>query len=316
MLAWRERILGGLWGAIVGDALGVPVESVSRAVLRARPVHDLQALGPYPPGTWSDDSALLLCTVESLLGGFDLEDLGRRFVRWYEAGYWAPWPGARAFGIGATTRRAILNLARGVPAAQAGPADEASCGNGSLMRILPIALYCASQPADSLLDHAHRASAVTHRHPRAQLACGFYCALAVALGRGEAPDTAYRTAIAQTLPYYQQPPYAAERVHFARLFAGTLADCSEEDIRSDGYVVHTLEASVWCLLRARSFTEAVLRAVNLGEDADTTGAVTGGLAGLHWGVSAIPPDWRNQLARRDAIARLLEAFAARLPPPR
>jgi len=306
----RDRLLGGLWGALVGDALGVPVEFRPRATLEREPVTDLREYGTHsqPRGTWSDDSSLLLCTVESLLDGFDTADLGRRFVRWYQQGHWTPW--GQVFDVGVTTREAIDNLARGVPAEQAGPGYERSAGNGSLMRILPLALHSASAPPAELLDRVHRASSVTHGHPRAQMASGIHCLVAGALLDGADARTAYARAIAQAREYYADSPYAADLPHFARVLGGEVQRLPRAEIQTSGYAVHTLEASLWCLLNAGSFREAVLAAVNLGDDTDTTGTVTGGLAGLHWGLAAIPADWRDALARRDDVAALFERFVA------
>jgi len=134
-------MLGGLWGAVVGDALGVPVEFRSREELRQDPVQDMRGYGTYnqPAGTWSDDSSLLLCTAESLLDGFDTRHLASLFVRWLHQAHWTPWE--EVFDVGGTTHRAINNLSKGAEPEEAGLTDENSNGNGSLMRILPIALH-------------------------------------------------------------------------------------------------------------------------------------------------------------------------------
>jgi ADP-ribosylglycohydrolase len=297
---------------VVGDALGVPVEFVDRAALRRDPVVDLREYGSYlqPRGTWSDDSSLLLCTAESLLHGFDTGDLGACFVRWRAAELWTPW--GEVFDVGVTTDRAIQRLAAGVAPEEAGGAEEASCGNGSLMRILPVALHAAERvPAVTLLDLAHRASALTHRHPRAQIACGLYCLLAAGLLAGWALAEAYAQVCAFGEAFYRSNArYAAELTHFARFFDQRLAARAEQDVQSGGYVLHTLEASLWCLLQSRTYEETVLRAVNLGGDTDTTATVAGGLAGLHWGQAAVPARWRDALARHDDLAELFERFVA------
>lgn len=308
----KERILGGLWGAVVGDALGVPVEFTSRSALKANPVVGMREYGSHrqPKGTWSDDSSLLLCTVESLLRGFDLDDLAQRFVRWCHEGYWTPW--GSVFDIGIATSRAISNLAHGVRAEEAGAGDANSNGNGSLMRILPVGIYRAKAPAAQLLESAHRASCLTHRHPRSQMACGLYCLVVASLLEGKNPSEAYQMAIDRALEHYEQAPYSIELPYFKDLLSGQIANLPEDQIRASGYVVDTLTASLWCLLNSKSYRETVLRAVNLGEDTDTVGTVAGGLAGLHFGLRDIPEQWLSQLARRDDIARLFEDFAAAL----
>lgn len=314
LLQQKQKISGGLWGAIVGDALGVPVEFQDRERLQADPVTNMREYGSHdqPRGTWSDDSSMLLCTVESLLNsnGLDSGDLGKLFVRWYKESYWTPWN--EVFDIGNATFLAIANLSKGVKPELAGGDSDMSNGNGSLMRILPIALYFAKAPTTELLDYAHRASSLTHRHLRSQMACGVYCVMAAVLLDGANPAEAYRQAIEKVQPYYQQQPYAAQLPHFNRTFSDKLGSYDEKDIKSGGYVIHTLEASIWCLLTTNSYQEAVLKAVNLGGDTDTTGIVTGGLAGLYYGLDAIPSEWLKVIARREDLEKLFEAFAAKL----
>ena len=308
----KNKILGGLWGAVAGDALGVPVEFQSRERLRQNPVQDMRGHGTYdqPAGTWSDDSSLMLCTVESLLDGLDTKYLGSLFVRWLQEAHWTPWN--EVFDVGGTTHRAINRLSQGLEPEQAGLTDENSNGNGSLMRILPVALCYFGQTAGVLLDYAHRVSSLTHRHVRCQMACGFYCTMVTALLGGLAPKEAYLQAIRMTGAFYGQPPYSGELADFTRIFSGELTSLPESEIRSIGYVIDTLEASIWCLCNTNSYEEAVLRAVNLGEDTDTTATVAGGLAGVVYGPDAIPSKWLAQLARRIDLEALFYQFAAKV----
>ena len=306
-----SKMLGGLWGALTGDALGVPVEFQSRANCARNPVTDMRGYGTHhqPPGTWSDDSALMLCTIASLneCGKFDAHDLAKRFIAWLDTGYMTPH--GDVFDAGNATRAAIARLRRGVEPALAGGDTPDSNGNGSLMRILPIALYFADAPAPELLQAAHTASALTHRHARSQMSCGICCLIAVELLKGQTPAAAYANAIATAQNYYAaQPAFAPELAHFARVLSGQIASARESEISSSGYVLATLEASIWCLLNTADYAQAVLRAVNLGDDTDTTGIVTGGLAGLSYGLDAVPQHWRDALARRAEIADLLQTF--------
>jgi ADP-ribosyl-[dinitrogen reductase] hydrolase len=309
----EERILGGLWGAVVGDALGVPVEFRSREERRRDPVTQIQGHGTFnqPPGTWSDDSSLILCTVESLLGGFNTADVAEGFRKWYNEAHWTPH--GKVFDVGLSTKSAITRMNRGIEPELAGDSDERSNGNGSLMRIIPAALYFAHSPAGDLLRNVHRLSSLTHRHVRSHMACGFYCLIAVALLSGADCTQAYRSGVDKFLTNYNKPPYLKELPHFGRVFSGSISELSGRDIRSSGYVVDTLEAGVWSLLTTSSFSDAVLRAVNLGGDTDTTGCVTGGLAGIHYGLQAIPEGWLRQLARRDDLEKLFTLFAASVP---
>jgi len=315
-LTLRERMLGGLWGAVTGDALGVPVEFQDRASLRRNPVTGMRAFGTHrqPAGTWSDDSSLLLCSVESLAerGEFDSADLAQRFIRWERHAHWSPH--GDVFDIGIATSSAIGRLEAGVSPELAGGADVYDNGNGSLMRILPNALAFYGASPENLAKIAARSSSLTHRHPRSQMACVYYCLFARELMMGQVPTDALSATNATFAPLYAQEPFHSERLSFQFLEDGRLATRTEYEIDSSGYVMHTLSASLWCLLTSASYEETVLKAVNLGGDTDTTCTVAGGLAGLLYGVDAIPADWRCQLARRGDLERLFTQFLQRFLP--
>ncbi|MBS3909079.1 MAG: ADP-ribosylglycohydrolase family protein [Actinobacteria bacterium] len=304
----KDKIRGALFGAIVGDALGVPVEFKSREYLRQNPIVDMVGFGTHDqlPGTWSDDSSLMLCTLEALLNGFKPEHMGALFVRWLAEGYWTP--EGKAFGIGRQTQAALSNIMNGTAAGEAGGTDELSNGNGALMRILPVALRYADAPDAELLHYAHLASSITHRHPRSQIACGLYCLMVSTLLKGFAPGEAYDYAIKEAGIHYQSGAYASELPHFERVLGGELARLDEAEIKSGGYVIHTLEAGIWSFLNSNSLEEVVLKAVNLGGDTDTTGIVAGGLAGLYYGFDSIPPQWIAALVKHEEINELIELF--------
>ncbi len=303
-----DRMLGGLWGAVVGDALGVPVEFQDRQSVRTNPVTGMRGHGTHhvPAGTWSDDSSLMLCTIESLIGGYDLKDIAERFVRWKEEALWTPY--GRVFDIGNATSAAIERIKSGIEPDKSGGAGAHDNGNGSLMRILPAAIAFRGLGNDELLSRVHAISAITHRHPRSQMACGIYCLIARELLKGKSPDEAYMIAAKTAHRAYIKDPYHQEKDHFRRVLNGSLSALKEEQISSGGYVIDTLEASIWCLITTASFGEAVLAAVNLGEDTDTTGCVTGGLAGLCYGLSSVPNEWKNAIARREDIGKLFMRF--------
>lgn len=303
-----NRIQGGIWGALIGDALGVPVEFIPREERLHDPVQEMRGYGTHdqPPGTWSDDGSLLLCTVEALCGEYHPRQLADLFLAWRERGYWTAH--GELFDIGIATCAALSRIRRGVPPEAAGGDGEHDNGNGSLMRILPVALRYASQPVADMLTKAHRISALTHRHPRSQLACGLYCCAARGLLAGLSPDAAYRAMIEDGYRHYRGTPLDSELAAFARIFSGRLGDEEPDAIHASGYVVRTLEAALWCLLTAGSFEDTVLRAVNLGDDTDTVGCVAGGLAGLCYPDQAANHPWRAQLAGAADIAPLLEEF--------
>ncbi|MBD2528514.1 ADP-ribosylglycohydrolase family protein [Nostoc flagelliforme FACHB-838] len=303
------KTLSGLMGLCVGDALGVPVEFTSRAERVKSPVTTMQGYGTWnqPPGTWSDDSSLSFCLAECLCRGYSLDAIANSFWRWYKEAYWTP--RGDVFDIGQTTHTAIMRLKQGVVPHQAGGKVENSNGNGSLMRILPMAYCHRNLTLSEQLARVHDVSAITHAHARSQMACGIYISIAVALLEGADLQTAYLQALQDIQTIYSVREFLLEKPHFGRIFSGEIAKVPVEEINSGGYVIDTLESSLWCLLNSSSYSEAVLKAVNLGGDTDTTAAVTGGLAGIYYGVENIPKQWMNQIARRQDIIYLAERFA-------
>ncbi len=307
-MRYESKILSGLIGVCVGDALGVPVEFTSRAELVKSPVTSMLGYGTWdvPAGTWSDDSSLTLCLAECLCSGFNLDLIANSFCRWYDEAYWT----ARneVFDIGNTTFLAIVNLKQGTPPLEAGGKSEKSNGNGSLMRILPMAYCYKNLNFPDLIQRVHQVSCITHAHLRSQMACGIYVSIAISLLEGANPEAAYVQGLEKIQKIYSAPDWEKEIQHFARVLDGKIANLPVEEISSSGYVIDTLEASLWCLLNSTSYAEAVLKAVNLGQDTDTTAAVTGGLAGIYYGVDNIAQEWIEQIARKDDIFDL----AARL----
>ncbi|MCC5663062.1 ADP-ribosylglycohydrolase family protein [Nostoc sp. CHAB 5784] len=302
------KTLSGLMGLCVGDALGVPVEFTSRAERVKSPVTTMLGYGTWnqPPGTWSDDSSLSFCLAECLCRGYSLDAIANSFWRWYKEAYWTP--RGDVFDIGQTTHTAIMRLKQGVVPHQAGGKVENSNGNGSLMRILPMAYCHRNLTLGELLARVHDVSAITHAHARSQMACGIYITIAVALLEGADLQTAYLQGLQDIQTIYSVREFLLEKPHFGRILSGEIAKIPVEEINSGGYVIDTLESSLWCLLNSSSYSEAVLKAVNLGGDTDTTAAVTGGLAGIYYGVENIPRQWINQIARRQDIIYLAERF--------
>jgi ADP-ribosyl-[dinitrogen reductase] hydrolase len=301
-----SHILGGLYGSLIGDALGVPVEFKPRVDRMHDPVTDMRDYGTHgqPKGTWSDDGSLLLCSVESLAEkGFDTQDMGDRFVRWYTHGLWTAH--GTLFDIGFATRKALRMIEQGCPAEIAGGDSEFDNGNGSLMRILPVPLTSLDCDLDTFCDRVARASAITHAHERSKLACVLHGLFVRALMNGDDPAHAHTNAAAEFRDRYASH---AEYAHFSPLLSPDLATQPEHAIPSSGYVLHTLIASIWCLLTTHTFAECVLKAVNLGDDTDTTGCVAGGFAGVFYGVDAIPTDWIAALPRKDDLTKLFQAF--------
>ncbi|OPH47866.1 hypothetical protein BC351_39295 [Paenibacillus ferrarius] len=306
----KIQVLAGLFGLCVGDALGVPVEFMPRTYLQENPVRDMIGYGTHhqPAGTWSDDSSLTFCLAESLCSGYDIYDIGNKCVQWYHKGYWTPH--GKVFDIGNTTALALDTLCYELIRPDlAGLTGTRSNGNGSLMRILPLAYLLKNSPFEEKVPMITAVSSITHRHMRSILACVIYVELACQLLKGFTLRESYEQMQNTVKAYYQDEP---ELAHFKAVLDGNIADKSEDEIHSSGYVVHTLEASLWCLFNSGTYEEAVLKAVNLGEDTDTTGAVAGGLAGLLYGISSIPEVWINALAGKDRIVDLADRFTQKL----
>jgi ADP-ribosyl-[dinitrogen reductase] hydrolase len=298
-------VKSALFGVAVGDALGVPAEFTRRETLRRNPITGVTAFGSHnmPAGTWSDDSSLTFCLAESLTRGFNLHDIAQNFVKWQTQNFWT----ARGcvFDIGAATQHAINRLRAGADPTTSGGNTETDNGNGSLMRILPLLFHIHTMPVEARFEHTRLVSAITHAHIRSVIACFYYLEFARGLLYGQQPSDIYvrlQHEVGSFLRAQNIDP--SEVALFDRLLRDNIADVSEHDISSSGYVLHTLEASIWCLLTTDSYAEAVLKAINLGADTDTTAAVTGGLAGLHYGFDAIPTDWLTDLAKIDDIESL------------
>ena len=309
-----ESIKGSLLGLAVGDAIGVPVEFESREILKLNPVCDMRAYGSHkqPLGTWSDDSSLTFCLAESLTHGYDLQDLANRFVNWYNHNYWTAH--GEVFDVGIATSQAIHQLGLGVEPTKAGRNDEASNGNGSLMRILPLLFYTHDKPIEERFAIVKDVSSLTHAHIRSVIACFYYLEFARRLLYNEDKITAFRQTQDDVNTFLKHNKRVSEEEInlFHRLLQNPVSnyeikpiyDYKEAEISSSGYVLHTLEASMWCILNSNSYAETVLKAVNLGSDTDTTGAVAGGLAGILYKENGIPQIWLEQLVKVDEIRDL------------
>jgi len=302
----RNFIKDVLLGVAVGDALGVPVEFKSRSFLQQKPVTGMIGHGSHhqPAGTWSDDSSMTFCLAEMLCEKYNLQNLAHRFINWKNHNYWTP--RGDVFDIGITTRWAIDSLDNGVNPVLAGGNGEDNNGNGSLMRILPLLFFIQHKPIDQRFLFVKDVSSLTHRHIRSVLSCFIYLEFALEILKGNNQHAAYRNICNEIKVFLNGTDVCsgAEFSIFERILSGGIHLLPEGDIQSSGYVLHTLEASLWCILVTTNFEHAVLKAVNLGNDTDTTGAVTGGLAGLLYGWDTIPADWLNVLARKNDIVDL------------
>jgi ADP-ribosylglycohydrolase len=302
-----QRLSGAVWGHLVGDALGVPYEFTDP--------HDaadvtFRGHGTWnkPPGTWSDDGSLMLALLDSELErGFDPADQARRFLRWDAEGAYTP-DGEGRFDIGGTTARALDRLRHGVAATDAGPAEEHANGNGSLMRILPIALVERDVPDADLAERAHLSSRITHGHALAQVSCALYVFACRALLTGVPREAAMRSAADSLQAVYgEKPDFAEHRTALAAVEAYT-------GRAGRTFVVDSLWSAWEAFASADSYRDAVVRAVCYGNDTDTTASICGGLAGLYWGVDAIPLEWRSAMRGSSIVDPLIERLVATAAP--
>ena len=311
MRVLREGVIGGnacrsalLLGVAVGDALGVPVEFRARGTFH---VTDMQGYGTHnqPPGTWSDDTSLTLALSYSLAHGYNLYDMAHNFVRWHdEAAFTAH---GEVFDIGGATAKAIARLKAGVAPELAGGTEERDNGNGSLMRIAPLVFYVGGKPQEERFRITKAVSSLTHAHEWSVAACYIYIEMLYKLLIGMDKDAAY----AELREYFQRSvPFISKKTlkKFDRILKADVSALPESEIQSSGFVVDTFEAALWCFLTTPNYKEAVLKAVNLGEDTDTTAAVTGALAGLAYGVESIPPAWLELVAGYDDILHIAAAM--------
>ncbi|WP_250482864.1 ADP-ribosylglycohydrolase family protein [Caballeronia sp. GaOx3] len=303
-----DRRVGGIVGLLVGDALGVPYEFHEPEEIPKRELIDMtpppgfrRAHSGVSPGTWSDDGAQALALLASLqeCGRFSLVDFADRLLRWEREGYLAV--GGHVFDIGIQTADALARLRDGVPARETGGADECENGNGSLMRVLPLALWHQGSD-EELVRAAHLQSLPTHAHPRSLVACAFYCLVARGYLAGE--NDPWSMADERLGNLYADWPKASGRGAFMIELETLRQFGRSEQPRGTGYVVDTLYAAR-SALREETFEEVAKAAISFGCDTDTTAAVGCGLAGIKYGIDGIPTRWLKQLRGFDLFEPLI-----------
>lgn len=306
-----NKIESGLFGLAIGDALGVPVEFYSRSSLKENPVSEMIGYGTHyqPSGTWSDDSSLAFCLAESLCNGFDLFDIARNFVKWYSTELWTPH--GQVFDIGIATRNAIHNIGKGHQPEFCGGFEEKDNGNGSLMRILPLVFYLKEEKdIEVIYEKVKVVSSITHAHFRSVFACFVYVVYCLEILKEKDKFEAYSEMQITLSKFLEDKKYnPAEIQLFDRVLINDISKYPEVNIHSSGYVLDSLQASLWCFLNSDSYEETVLKAVNLGGDTDTTAAIAGGLAGIYYGIEKIPKKWIKNLVRTNDIKDLAERLS-------
>jgi ADP-ribosyl-[dinitrogen reductase] hydrolase len=299
MTSVQMRYQGCLLGLAVGDALGTTLEFKPPGSFT--PITDMTGGGPFrlKPGQWTDDTSMALCLAESLIEcrGFDPADQMKRYVRWWKEGYLSST--GTCFDIGVTISKALSAfLKTGDPFS--GPTDFYSAGNGSLMRLAPVPLFFAGDPRKAI-EKSGESSRTTHGARAAIDACRYFAALIVGAINGEDKETLLSDHYAPVSSYWQEHPLVPE---IAEIAAGSFKQKNPPDIRGTGYVVPSLEAALWAFHHGESFEQGCLMAVNLGDDADTTGAIYGQLAGAFYGEEGIPSSWRRKIVKNDIIIEM------------
>lgn len=297
----RERYRGALVGLAVGDAVGTTLEF--RPPGTFAPITDMVGGGPFrlQPGQWTDDTSMALCLAESLVTkqAFDAADQMTRYVRWYQDGYLSST--GVCFDIGNTVRSALHRfLQDGNP--YSGATDPYSAGNGSIMRLVPVPMAFASAAAQAM-TLSGESSRTTHGASTAVSACHYFGGLLLGALHGTDKETLLSAYYTPSPDYWQANPLAPE---IAAVAAGSFKTLQPPAIKGSGYVVQSLEAALWAFYHSNNFREGCLLAANLGDDADTTAAVYGQLAGAYYRETGIPTAWRDQIAMRSLIEELAE----------
>lgn len=292
------KVRDGIIGLLIGDALGVPVEFVGRETLEANPVTGMRGHGTYdmPKGTWSDDTSMTLATMESIAnkGKIDYEDIMNEFSLFANEGKHCQYG---VFDYGGTTIDAIYNFDDGVPALECGGTGERDNGNGSLMRILPMAFI-----PGVTYEEIENVSGLTHAHMRSKIACVLYIEIAKSMLENDLEISEHIKRSCDRIKEHYAG--SSELEHFQRIFENDL-----DEVESSGYVMKTLECVLHCLLNTSSYSEAVLKAVNFGRDTDTVGAICGGLAGIYYGFDDIPSEWIDSVPQIEGVFDLCDRFS-------
>ena len=299
----RDRFRGCLLGLAAGDALGTALEFKRPGTFQ--PIHDMIGGGPFglKPGQWTDDTSMALCLAASLIerGGFDAKDQMNRYLRWYRDGYLSST--GECFDIGNTVASALSRF-RNTEEPYSGTTHEMSAGNGSLMRLAPVPMYFAGDAAEAI-DRSADSSRTTHGAKEAVDSCRYFAGLLVGALKGVGKETLLAPRYCPVEGLWERSPLT-DRI--ACIGGGSFKDRNPPAIKGTGYVVQSMEAALWALHKSQDFREGALLAVNLGDDADTTGAIYGQIAGAHYGAEAIPAEWRERLTMATKIASVADSL--------
>lgn len=303
-----SKFIDSIIGHAVGDAMGVPTEFCIREYLLMNPVKEMIESDKtgQPAGSWSDDTSMEIATIDSFIKNkeFNYDDIMHKWEEWInEAKYTA---NNDTFDVGRTCLRAIRNHSLGTEPLKCGIDGEQSNGNGSLMRILPVALYSYYRKLDvnEIIKLTNELSSLTHKHDISKLGCYIYVRYIMFLLDGKNKNEAYE--LIRTLDYSTYDEYAISK--YERILKNDISSYTIDNILSTGYVVDTLECALWILLNANSYKETIIATTNIGNDTDTIGAIAGSMAGIIYGYDSIPTSWIDKLMRKDYLIGLASDF--------
>ena len=303
-----SKFIDSIIGHAVGDAMGVPTEFCIREYLLKNPVKEMIGSDKtgQPAGSWSDDTSMEIATIDSFIQNkeFNYDDIMHKWEEWInEAKYTA---NNDTFDVGRTCLRAIRNHSLGTEPLKCGTDGEQSNGNGSLMRILPVALYSYYRKLDvnEIIKLTNELSSLTHKHDISKLGCYIYVRYIMFLLDGKNKNEAYE--LIKTLDYSTYDEYAISK--YERILKNDIASYTIDNILSTGYVVDTLECALWILLNANSYKETIIATTNIGNDTDTIGAIAGSMAGIIYAYDSIPTSWIDKLMRKDYLIGLASDF--------
>jgi len=304
-----NKVKDGILGFVVGDAMGVPNEFKSRGHLKENLVTEMKGFGshPVPAGSWSDDSSMMIATIDSIINKneIDNKNIADNFVSWVKDAKYTPFN--YVFDIGGTCLKAITTYKEtGTNPAKCGLGKIDDNSNGSLMRILPIAYYAYyKQLTDKdILRLVKDISSITHKHEISILGCYIYVKYVICLLSGKNKEKSY--SIIKKLDYSKFKESSLKV--YERILKDDISKLKLSEINSSEYVVDTLEATLWCFLKSSSYAQNVIAAINLGDDTDTIGALTGAIAGIMYGYENIPEDWTSKLLKLDYILDMASKF--------
>ena len=309
-----KKSYNGIIGLALADAMGVPVEFRDRSYLKDNPIKDVTGYGTYhqPPGNWSDDTSLTIATIDGIIANSGMitdntyKSIADNFVSYCRYGSFTP--GDSIFDIGNTTRDAILKYSsENCKPYEAGGKNEFNKGNGALMRILPLAYFSSQNnlSQEKTFEIVKKVSSITHRLDTCSLGSYIYVEFAKELIEGKSKEEAYSTI--QNIDYSK---FVNKKIvdEYSRILKNDISSLSEDEISSIGKTLPTLEASLWSFMKNNNYSDSILEAINLGDDTDTVGAITGGLAGIYYGIDSIPKEWLSQLAKKEYLIDLSNAY--------